>query len=90
MALPKHIRVLRKPTTEGQDDKDVAGMLAFQIVTNPNISLAGMHISRIADHAAARAEALSHMFGYLAGRSHHADGTHRAAPGGEECSTCAC
>ena len=83
MALPKQIRVLRKPTTEGQGDKDVVGMLAFQIVTNPNILLAGMHVSQIADHATARAEALSQMFGYLAGRSHYADGTHRAAPGGE-------
>lgn len=82
MALPKQLRVLKKPTTEGQGDIDVVGMLAFQIATNPNISLAGMHVSRIADHATAHAEALSHMFGYLAGRSHYADGTHRAAPGG--------
>jgi hypothetical protein len=62
MALPTQFHLLRKPTIDGHVSPDVVRILAFQIVTNPNISL---------------------VFGYLAGRSHYADGTHQAAPGGE-------
>jgi len=83
MALPKQIRFVTRPTTQGQGDIEVLGMLAFHIVTNPKISLARMHVSRVADLATSRKEALSHMFGYLAARSHYADGTHRPAPGGQ-------
>jgi hypothetical protein len=83
MALPMRLRMFIKPTPQGQGDVNVVGMLAFQIVTNPNISLARVHVSQITDHATARAEALQQMFGYLAGRSHYADGTHAPAPGGQ-------
>jgi hypothetical protein len=83
MALPTQFHLLRKPTIDGHVSPDVVRILAFQIVTNPNISLAGVHVSRIADNATPHAEAFQQVFGYLAGRSHYADGTHQAAPGGE-------
>jgi hypothetical protein len=57
-------------------------MLCFQILRNPRIALARLHVSQIADNATARSEARSQMFGYLAGRSSYADGSHPAAPGG--------
>jgi hypothetical protein len=83
MALPQHVRLLRKPTIDGHGDLDVVSMLAFQIVTNPKISLATAHVSRIADHATPRAEAFQQVFGLLAGRSSYKDEKHKAAPGGE-------
>jgi len=82
MSLPKQFRILNKPTTQGQGNADVAGMLCFQILRNPRITLAQMHVSQIADNASARSEARAQMFGYLAGRSHYADSNHAAAPGG--------
>jgi hypothetical protein len=82
MALPSQVRILNKPSMLGQGDPDVVGMLCFQILRNPRITLARMHVSQIADSATARSEARSQMFGYLAGRSSYADSSHPAAPGG--------
>jgi len=81
MAIGK-AQFLIKPTTQGQGNIDVVGMLVVQVMTNPKISLARMHVSQIPDNATAHAEASQHLFGYLAGRSHYSDGTHPPAPGG--------
>jgi len=83
MALPRTLRILNKPATQGQGHADVVGMLAFDIVRNPQITLARIHASQIADRANPRAEALDQMFGYLARRSKYADGTYSPAPGGQ-------
>ena len=83
MALPKALRILNKPTADGQSDLNVVGMLAFQILQNPRISLSKVHVKPIADRATAHSEALSHMFGYLALRSSYKDGNLPTAPGGK-------
>jgi hypothetical protein len=81
MALPK-FQFLFPPPAAGQGDIEAVKMLAFQIVTNPKISMAGVHVSGVQDNATARSEAFSQMFGKLAGRSHYADGKLKSAPGG--------
>ena len=82
MALPSQIRILNRPSLLGQGNADVVGMLCFQILRNPRITLARLHVSQVVDNATARSEASSQMFGYLAGRSSYADANHPAAPGG--------
>jgi hypothetical protein len=83
MAIPKQVRVLNKPTTDGQGNAEVVGALALQIVISGKIQLSRVHVSRVADQANARSEALAQMFGYLASRSRYADGSHAPAPGGK-------
>jgi hypothetical protein len=75
MTLTTQVHVFNKPVATGQGDVDLLGMLAFQIMTNHRISLAGLHVHKLTkDHATAKSEARSLVLGYLAGRSNYNDG----------------